>query len=117
MCLEASSARKQEQVVASCAQPLYCEHTEDWRKLRTGRTCRIGGRLWGTGDTKTSCGKEGSQLKGLESEVEGLRVVDWDAVEMAGLVVKSMAVFSFTHALQECRMWIKEGGRLAEGFP
>lgn len=69
------------------------------------------GRLWGTGDTKTSCGKEGSQPKELESEVEGLKVVVWDAVEMARLVVKSMVMFSCTHALQGFWIWIKEGGR------
>lgn len=88
--LEASSARRQEQVVARCAQLLYSEHTQDWRELKTGRTCRIGDRLWGTGDTKTSRGKDGSQPKGLESEVEGLKVVVWDPVKMAGLVMTSM---------------------------
>lgn len=108
--LGANSARKQQQIVASCAQPLYCEHTEDWRKLKAGKTCRIGAGFWGTGDTKTSHGKEGSQLKGLESEVEGLKVVVWDA----GLLVKSRIMFSLTHALQG--FWIKEAGRFAEGF-
>lgn len=96
---------------------MYSEHTEDWRKLKTGKTCRIRGRLWGTGDTKTSCGKEGSQPKGLESEVEGLKVVVWDAVEMEGLLVESMVMSGFTHALQGFWIGIKEAGRFAAGFP
>lgn len=70
--LGANSARKQQQIVASCAQPLYCEHTEDWRKLKTGKTCRIGAGFWGTGDTKTSHGKERAGIRSGGSESCGL---------------------------------------------
>lgn len=75
------------------------------------------GQTLGDRRHQDSCGKEGSQPKELESEVEGLKAVVWDVVEMPGLVVKSMVRFSSTHALQGFWIWIKEGGRLAEGFP